>query len=99
MTARCVVKDISATGARIELEGDVQLPPTFDLHIAKRNATHAVETKWRRGLELGVAFRQAPQPGAPTSDVEERLAKLEAEMRELRALLSQVAAALEKRGG
>ena len=96
MSVPCLVRDISATGARLELSGDVQLPPSFELFIDKRNETRRVDTKWRRGLEVGIAFR--PEAAAESPDTDERLARLEREMREMRTVLAGIAAALEKRG-
>jgi hypothetical protein len=98
MSVPCVVRDISATGARLELAGDVQLPASFDLFIDKRNETRRVDTKWRRGMEIGVAFEPAARlPASTATDVEERLARLEREMQEVRTLLAGIAAALERR--
>lgn len=58
----CTVRDLSDTGARIELPGDVTLPDRFDLYIEKRHAARPAVVKRRHGTEVGVAFLDVPPP-------------------------------------
>jgi hypothetical protein len=86
----CVIRDLSATGARLELPGDLALPDHFDLYIEKKNQTRPAIMKRKRGLEVGIAF-------ANTTDnaLDERLSKLEAEVAVLRGLLEKLQATLQ----
>jgi hypothetical protein len=109
-TVPCIVRDISDTGARIELHGTVSLPKTFDIFIEKRNQTRPASVRWIRGNEVGIAFTDAqpaadPAAAAPqaasavlgNSDLAERVAKLEGEVAELRSLLEKIAVTLASR--
>lgn len=100
MSSPCVVRDISDTGARLELPGDFALPDHFDLFIEKRNQTRRVTLKWRHGKEIGVAFDDAvvaKPPAAADASLEERVARLEAQVAELRGLLEKITAAVTAR--
>jgi hypothetical protein len=94
-TVACIVRDVSDSGARIELAGDVPIPDRFDLHIAKLQQTRRASRRWKRGLDVGIVFEPLPEAlvgsNEPTSD---RISKLEAEMVELRQLLDQMRAQL-----
>ena len=65
LSAACLVRDVSDTGARLELAGEIIVPDRFDLYIAKCNETRPAFVTWRRGQELGVAFENA----TPAHDV------------------------------
>lgn len=94
MSAPCVIRDVSETGARLELAGDLALPDQFDLHIDKKNATRRAIVKWRRAREVGVAFADAAaaRPAGRDEPLAERVARLESEVAELKELLRGSAA-------
>lgn len=52
--ARCVVRDISDTGAKIVLEGGIALPSEFRLLIDGYRAPAAATLKWQKDNEAGV---------------------------------------------
>jgi hypothetical protein len=53
----CSISDISATGARLYLKDDVELPDTFVLLLTPNGATRRhCRVMWRDGLSLGVKF-------------------------------------------
>ena len=84
----CVIRDISDTGARLELPSDLALPDHFDLYIEKKKQPRPAIMKRRRGVDIGVAFVEAVD--APTlTQLTERVAKLEAEVANLRGLLEK----------
>jgi uncharacterized protein YceH (UPF0502 family) len=100
LSTPCVVRDISDTGARLELPGEIALPDHFELYIEKRNQTRRVTLKWRHGKEIGVAFDDAAAakpPAATDVSLEERVARLEAQVAELRGLLEKITAAVDGR--
>ena len=66
MSTPCVIRDLSETGARIELPGDLALPDHFDLFIEKKNQTRPAVLKRKRGVEIGIAFDDIPATPAVT---------------------------------
>lgn len=94
----CLIRDISAGGARLELSASVTLPDRFDLYLPHREATCKAHIQWRRGSHLGVAFDTVesapPMPSLP-QDVALRLQQLEAEAALMRMLLTQMRAELD----
>jgi hypothetical protein len=98
----CLIRDISATGARLELSASVTVPDRFDLYLPHRDETCRVHLRWRRGAQIGVAFDQAEgvpaMPAAP-GDVAARVEQLEAEVGLMRLLLAQMKSELETAQG
>lgn len=94
MRTSCLVRDLSETGARLELSGEMALPEQFDLYIEKKRQTRRVTVKRQHGRELGVAFIDVAG-GSSDPELPERVAKLEAEVAALRELLDKVAGALK----
>ena len=90
----CVIRDLSETGARLELPGDLLLPDHFDLYIEKRNQTRPAVVKRKRGVEVGIAFADITEASA-VSGLLERVAKLEAEVATFRGLLEKLQAAVQ----
>jgi hypothetical protein len=94
----CLIRDVSAGGARLELSASVTLPDRFDLYLPHREATCKAHVQWRRGSQLGVAFEaleSAPPMPAVPQDVALRLQQLEAEAALMRLLLTQMRAELD----
>ncbi|WP_029032805.1 PilZ domain-containing protein [Salinarimonas rosea] len=61
VTVDCVVRNISDTGAKIDLSEGVTLPEHFEIVIPQMNAVHRAELRWRRGSEAGIAFLDAAE--------------------------------------
>jgi len=83
----CLVRDISAEGARIILSETVTIPDVVNLHIPQREQTLRARVQWRRGDEIGLAFTAAVPvaiAAPPSSELTERVAQLEAEIAALR---------------
>lgn len=57
-TADCMVRDLSAAGARISCSAATagELPEEFELHLPSRGRAHRVKVRWRVDRELGVSF-------------------------------------------
>jgi hypothetical protein len=64
-TLPCSVRDISTTGARVQVEGSICAPDTFDLLIPLDGLEASCEVVWRNGQEVGVRFITAPRMVAP----------------------------------
>jgi PilZ domain len=52
----CTVRNMSAGGAAIELDGPVALPQSFTLSIARDNFVRHCRTVWRSDKRVGLAF-------------------------------------------
>jgi hypothetical protein len=61
----CTVRDVSATGARVRVEGSVSAPDTFELIIDIDGFEANCEVVWRKGSDVGVRFLGAPRMVAP----------------------------------
>jgi hypothetical protein len=55
ITIPCRLRDISETGAKLELEQQQLLPHTFDLQIRDMPALRC-RLRWARGARVGVEF-------------------------------------------
>ena len=60
-TLPCMVRDISATGAHLRLDGSVSAPDGFDLIIESDGLEATCEVVWRKDGDLGVRFVGAPR--------------------------------------
>lgn len=65
VTLSCTVRDISATGARVRVDGSVSAPDSFELLIEADGLEASCEVVWRHGNEVGVRFLAAPRMVAP----------------------------------
>lgn len=61
VTIDCMVRDMSATGARLKVEGSVSAPDTFELLIPLDGLEANCQVVWRAGADLGIKFLAAPR--------------------------------------
>lgn len=97
----CLVRDFSATGARLALTETATLPEQFELYIPQKDKTYRSSLRWRRNDGIGIAFIDetvpvAP-PAAPPQDDQtsvpalmRRIGELETENATLRRLLGAI---------
>lgn len=52
----CLVRDMSATGARLALTETATLPEQFELYIPQKERTYRSSLRWRRSDGIGIAF-------------------------------------------
>jgi hypothetical protein len=98
MRSECVVRDISDTGARLQLSSAITLPEHFDLVIPQRNRREKARMMWRHGDELGITFvaqMQSSQPVAAAAPQDHRIADLEGQVAQLRQQLATMRAMVE----
>jgi hypothetical protein len=89
----CLIRDFSDEGARIIISDTVNVPDAVELYIPHKEQTLRAHVKWRHGDEVGLAFNEAaPQAAATPEEVglTERVAKLEADIAELRRTLKRL---------
>ncbi len=91
-TLDCVVRNMSATGARIEISDSIALPEVFDLHIPHKGRKRAARLMWRDNGVIGAEFVDKGEGPAESGDARS-IDQLEAENAQLRAAIKT----LEKR--
>jgi PilZ domain len=64
-TLDCVVRDFSATGARLRVDASQRPPDGFDLIIELDGLEVPCRVIWRHDNEIGVIFTSPPQVVAP----------------------------------
>ncbi|MEZ5895771.1 MAG: PilZ domain-containing protein [Parvularculaceae bacterium] len=52
----CIIKDLSADGARIALEGDIGLPPIVDFKVQTTPGMKRAAIVWQNEREVGLSF-------------------------------------------
>jgi hypothetical protein len=79
----CIVRDVTANGARLDFSESVTLPDAFELYIPSRDEYFHARVIWRRGDNLGISWtpEAAPRDQAGSSQGADamavRMAKLE----------------------
>jgi hypothetical protein len=62
----CVVRNISATGAALEVESQLGIPPEFKLIISAEHFNEFCRVLWRKAKRIGVVFQpDVSTDGAP----------------------------------
>ena len=94
-TIDCVVKNLSTTGAKLEVASTISIPSEFDLDIPQKGRVFRVRMMWRDATSLGVQFiAGTAEQDAP----ETRLEKLERENRKLKSMVATLTKRLEDLG-
>jgi hypothetical protein len=57
-TIDCVVRNISETGAALQVESQIGIPVSFHLIIAAEQFRKLCRVRWRKEKQLGVVFEQ-----------------------------------------
>ncbi|MEL6288132.1 MAG: response regulator, partial [Pseudomonadota bacterium] len=65
-TLPCVVRDLSETGARLQVKDHLSVPETFELLIELDGFEVDAEVVWRRDSEVGIVFLDRPRIKNPT---------------------------------
>ena len=52
----CAIRDVSDTGAKLEVGADVKLPADFDVAIVAKETIVRVRLRWRDGDFAGLSF-------------------------------------------
>ena len=52
----CMVRDLSETGACLQVEGQADIPSTFELLITDDKSTRTCRVAWRSAKRIGVVF-------------------------------------------
>ena len=88
----CTVRDLSDTGARLQVGESVVIPSKFTLFVPKHSRRYSAVLRWHRGGFAGVEF-ESDQPSAiEAADPESRVVRLEAEVSRLRHMIEAIRA-------
>ena len=52
----CLVRNISAGGANLEVESKIGIPSSFDLALEAEHSNHHCLVVWRKARRIGVRF-------------------------------------------
>jgi hypothetical protein len=55
-TIDCTIRNLSSTGACIEVETPVGVPDSFTLIVRQHGHSRSARVKWRKGRRIGVEF-------------------------------------------
>lgn len=92
----CLVRNISAEGAKLVFSEIGAVPQEFDLSVHQTGRTFRARVIWRRSDEAGVAFLEPRPQSAPVSlDVVRRLRQCEAEKVALQRRVEQLSGSAE----
>ena len=87
----CLVRNISAEGAKLVFSETLTVPQEFDLSVHKNERTYRAKVIWRRADEAGVAFLEPRPQAAPVSlDLMRRLRQSEADNAALQRRIEQL---------
>jgi hypothetical protein len=93
-TLDCMIRDITAHGARLQTATTATIPEAIELYIPNKDQTLRAQVKWRKGDEMGVMFlgveQAADQPAAPPSGLAQRVERLEAEIAKLHRIVLEL---------
>lgn len=84
----CLIRDLSAEGAKLIFSETGSVPGHVDLHIPQKDQTLRARVQWRSECEIGVAFAAARRPAA--GDLAQRVAQLEGEVATLKRLIRRL---------
>ena len=94
-TIDCVIKNISQTGAKIDIVSTMSVPSEFDLEVPQRGRTYRCRMVWRTAESIGVTFADDT---AVEDNSEIKMRALESENRKLRATVAKLTKRLEDLG-
>ena len=83
-TIDCIVRNMSLSGARLEVSQNFILPTEFELEIPQRGSVLLCALIWRKDDAVGVKFLDSKGPirRAPTADSMKKIRRENAQLRE-----------------
>lgn len=89
-TMNCVIKNLSADGAKLAVGGIVGVPGTFELTVPHKQRSYEARVIWRHQDEIGVAFADQLGTVEAPLDVSHELHALKAHNAALRRRVAQL---------
>lgn len=78
-TMDCIVRNLSANGARIALADYATLPDDFDITICRRRELYKATVIWRSATDIGLSFSRPAVDNVIPMDLTRTLRRLENE--------------------
>jgi hypothetical protein len=101
-TVDCLIRNISAEGAKVEVSQAISIPTEFEIYIPRRNITCSARMVWRDANAIGIEFKAADAHGTADEaqpDIQGlRLRALEMQNAELRVRIRELSKRLEDLG-
>lgn len=94
-TIDCIVKNISPTGAKMDVSRLMSIPAEFDLDIPQKGRVFRARISWRDGDSLGVEFIEQNES---QHTYDSRVALLERENKKLKTTIAAMAKKLDDLG-
>jgi hypothetical protein len=91
-TVECTVRDLSETGARIQVPSSAVLPPKFTLFVPKHGRRYDAVIRWQREGFIGIEFDNHESQHGGEHHEGEKLERLEAEVARLRRVIEAIRA-------
>jgi hypothetical protein len=88
-TMDCVVRNLSDSGACVELESAAKLPDQMRVTIARKGRSYLAHMIWRQANRVGLAFKTMVMD-APVDDLDIRLRRSEAKKRRLQRRIKEL---------
>jgi hypothetical protein len=80
----CMIKDMSATGAKLSMSNTAAVPANFELFIPSKNKSIRSVAVWRNHEEVGVQFMVERRHSDPAPELALRVGSLEKQIEVLR---------------
>jgi alpha-mannosidase len=100
-TIECIIKNYSASGAKIALNDTLAVPNEFDVYIPAKQRNHHARLVWRDKDSIGVNFVDAgastEKPSVAATSID-RVRELELQNAELRTRIRELSKRLEDLG-
>jgi hypothetical protein len=81
-----VVKNISMTGALIEVDNALEIPDEFTLTIESESAVRACRVAWKKAKQIAVNFNGAPREVTPQRQEQRQIGRQERRLAPRRSL-------------
>lgn len=91
-TLDCVIRNLSQSGAKLELSGSVTVPDRFELMIPRKGEIRRARIVWRRGELMGIAFEDALEQAPDPASMAARLKSAQEENSRLRQRVAELTA-------
>ena len=86
---KCLVRDLSSTGAKLTLETSGHLPEEFDFEVPLKHINVRAKVAWRSGDQVGITFVTSETLGGDAA-LKKRIRELETEVTRLRMRISEL---------
>ena len=88
-TMDCVVRNINARGACVEIDETAKLPEKLSLSIPRKGRSFLAQMIWRHAGRVGLAFRTM-MTDPQSSDLDERLRRSQIKQRQLKRRIKEL---------